>query len=112
MRNPTLGSLGNYSGRHPTEDQSMASRAKRPAKRKASAKKPARRKVVTKKIAKKQGSAIRAAKKTARSMAKSARQKTTAVKKASKGMVRRAIEAIADVAAPLLPGASERPKSE
>ena len=100
--NPTIGSPGNYSKRRPTEDQSMAKKAKRPAKRKASAKK----------VGKKLSSTGKAAKKTARSVVKSARKKTAAAKKAGKGIIRRAIKAITDVAAPLLPGSTPEKPNE
>ncbi len=85
----------------------MASKAKQPAKRKAIAKRAARRKV-----AKKQGAGLKSVKKTARAIAKSASQKTTATKKAGKGFVRRAIKAITGAVAPLLPGSTaNKPKS-
>ena len=87
----------------------MARKANRPAKKKASAKKPAKKKVG----AKKQSSAVKAVKKTARAVVKSARQKTAAATKSGKGFVRRAVEAIAQAAAPLLPGsAEEKPKGD
>jgi hypothetical protein len=105
---PAIGSRGNYPRRHLTEDQSMATKAKRPAKRKASAKKAAKRSVGTKKVAK----AVKTARKTARSVVKSARQNTMAARKTGKGIVRRAIKAIAGAAAPLLPGsAGNKPPS-
>ena len=106
------GSRRNYSERRPTEDQSMATKAKRPAKKKASAKKPAKRKVSAKKVAKKKSSAVKTARKAARSVVKSARQNTMAAKKAGKGIVRRAIKAITDAAAPLLPGNAPEKSNE
>lgn len=76
-------------------------------------KKAAKKKVGVKKFAKKQSSTVRAVKKTARAFVKSARRKTTASKKAGKGLVRRAVEAIAQVAAPLMPGSEPgKPKVE
>ena len=75
----------------------MARKVKRPAKKKAGAKK----------AAKIQG------RKTARKPAKPVRRKTVAKKPAKKGILRRAVEAIAQAAAPILPGGtSEKPKSD
>jgi hypothetical protein len=80
----------------------MARKAKRPVKRRTAAKKPARKKGSAKKV-----------KKTVRAAVKSARRKTTAAKKAGKGIVRRAVEAIAQAAAPLMPSsATEKPKDD
>jgi hypothetical protein len=91
----------------------MARKAKRPAKKKASAKKPAKKKVGAKKLARKQSSTVKAVKKTARAVVKSTSQKTAAAAKSGKGFVRRAVEAIAQAAAPLLPGsAAEKPSVE
>ena len=109
---PTIGSRGNYPKRHPTEDQSMATKAKRPAKRKASAKKPAKRRVGAKKVARKQSAAVKTARKTAQLVVKSARRNTKVAKKAGKGIVRRAIKAIAGAAAPLLPGSAPEKSNE
>jgi hypothetical protein len=89
------------------EEQIMASKAKRPVKRKAIAKKAARRK-----IAGKQGVGIKSTRKAARAVVKSASQKTAAAKKAGKGIVRRAIKAVTRTVTPLLPGsAAGKPKS-
>ena len=91
----------------------MARKAKRPAKKKTSAKKPAKKKVSAKKLAKKQSHTVKAVKKTARAVVKSARLKAAAATKASKGFVRRAVDAIAHAAAPLLPGSGdEKPKGD
>ncbi len=85
----------------------MASKAKRPVKRKAIAKKAARRKA-----ARKQGAGIKSVKKTARAVVKSASQKSAAAKKPGTGFVRRAIKAVTGAVAPLLPGsAADKPKS-
>lgn len=85
----------------------MASKAKKPAKRKAIAKRAAKRKV-----AKKQGADLKSIKKRARAVVKSASQKTTAAKKAGKGFVRRAIKAVTGAVAPLLPGSTaDKPES-
>ena len=89
----------------------MARKAKRTAKRKASTKKPAKKKVGARKVAKKQIRKAKTVGKTVRAVVKSARRKTTAATKAGKGIVRRAVEAIAQVAAPLLPGSTDdKPK--
>jgi hypothetical protein len=84
-----------------TKEQTMASKAKQPVKRKAIAKKAARRKV-----AKKQSAGLKSAKKTARAVVKSASKKTIAAKKAGQGFVRRAIKAVTGAVAPLLPGST------
>jgi hypothetical protein len=84
----------------------MATKAKRPAKKKAIAKKAAKRSVRAKKGAKKPGSAVKTARRTARSMLKSARQNTMAATKTGKGIVRRTIRAITGAAAPLMPGST------
>jgi hypothetical protein len=79
----------------------MARKVKRPATKKAGAKKPAKAK----------SRKIKPVKKTARKITKT--RKTTAAKKAGKGFVRRIVEAIAEVAAPILPGsATEKPKTD
>ncbi|MGH6908497.1 MAG: hypothetical protein ACREDX_11635 [Aestuariivirga sp.] len=53
------------------------------------------------------------AKKSARKAAKPARRKTAARKPARKGIIRRAVDAITQAAAPMMPGsASEEPKNE
>ena len=89
----------------------MARKANRPVKKKVSAKKPAK-KVSSKKSAKKKTSYVNAVKKTARTAVKSVRQTTSAAKKAGKRIVRRAVEAVANVAAPLMPGGGdEKPKA-
>jgi hypothetical protein len=91
----------------------MARKAKRPVKRKTSAKKPAKKKGGVRKVAKRNSRKIKAVKKTARAVAKSVRQKTIATKKAGKGIVRRAVEAVAQAVAPLLPGgATDKPKGD
>lgn len=91
----------------------MARKVKRPVKKKASAKKVAKKKVGSKKVAKSQIRKIKAVKKTVRAVVKSARRKTAAATKAGKGIVSRAVEAITQVAAPLLPGsATEKPKDD
>jgi hypothetical protein len=59
--------------------------------------------VAAKKPAKK-GSAVKAAKKSARAFVKAAGKKATAARKSGKKMVDRAIKAIADIAAPIIPG--------
>jgi hypothetical protein len=91
----------------------MARKAKRPVKKKVSAKRPATKKVSAKKSGKKNTSRVKAVKKTARAAVKSVRQTTAAAKKAGKGIVRRAVEAVANLAAPLLPGGGdEKPKAD
>ena len=88
-------------------------KAKRPVKKKVSAKRPAKKKVSAKKSAKKKTSRVKAVKKTARAAVKSVRQTTAVAKKAGKRLVMRAVEAVANVAAPLLPGGGdEKPKSD
>ena len=89
----------------------MASKAKRPVKKKTVARKPAKRKVGAKKVAKRQSRRIAAAKKTVRGAVKSAGETATAATETGKGLVRRAVDAIAQAAAPLIPGnATEKPK--
>ena len=91
----------------------MARKAKRPAKKKAVAKKPAKKKVGNKKIAKSQNRRIAAVKKSVHAVVKSARKKATAATKPGKGFVRRAVDAIAQAAAPFLTGnATEKPKDD
>ncbi len=85
----------------------MARKASRTTKKKASAKKPGKKKVNAKKSAKKKTSTVKAVKRTARAVVKSVRRKTIAAKKAGKGFVRRAVDAIAQAAAPLLPGSGD-----
>ena len=95
------------------KEQIMARKIKRTAKRRASARKPARKKVSARKVAKKQIRRAKTVGKTVRAAVKSARRKTAAATKAGKGIVRRAVEAIAQVAAPLLPGSTdEKPKDD
>jgi hypothetical protein len=79
----------------------MAARAKRSANRKVSARKPA-----------KKSAGIKSARKTASKIVKSASKKTTVVVKSGKGLMRRAVDAIAQVAAPLMPGSAERKSKE
>jgi hypothetical protein len=87
----------------------MARKASRPVKKKPSAKKAGKRKI----SAKKGSSTVKAVKKTARAVVKSARRKTAAATKSGKGFVRRAVEAIEQAAAPLMPSSStEKPKGE
>lgn len=86
----------------------MAKKAKKPAKK--SKAKPAR-KVATKKSAKKPArktSTVKAVKKSARAFVKAAGKKTTAAKKSGKKLVSRAIKAIADIAAPIIPGGESK----
>ena len=85
----------------------MARKAKRPVKKKVSAKRPAKKKVSSKTSGKKKTSRVTAVKKTARATVRSVRQTTAAVNKAGKRIVRRAVEAVANVAAPLLPGGGD-----
>ena len=82
-------------------------------KKKMRAKRPAKKKVSAKKSAKKKTSRVKAVKKTARAAVKSVRQTTVAAKKAGTRIVRRAVEAVATVAAPLMPGGGdEKPKAD
>lgn len=75
------------------------------------AKKPAKKKAGAKKAAKSSSRKTKSAKKTSRKPVKAARRKTAAKKPARKGIVRRAVEAIAQAAAPILPGGtSEKPE--
>lgn len=91
----------------------MARKAKRPTKKKASAKKPAKKKVGAKKSVKTKTSTVKAVKKTARAVVESARQKTAAATKSGKGFLRRAVDAVTQVAAPLMPGGGdEKPKGD
>jgi hypothetical protein len=91
----------------------MARKATKTSKRKASVRKPVKKKVGAKKSAKKKTFTVKGVKKTARAAVKSVRQTTTAAQKAGKGIVRRAVEAVANVAAPLLPGGGdEKPKAD
>jgi hypothetical protein len=86
-----------------TGNRTMAKKAKKVAGKKAQGKKPAKKKVAAKKTAKRTYS-VKAAKKTARAFVKAAGKRTTAATKSGKKMVSRAIKAIADVAAPIIPG--------
>ena len=91
----------------------MVRKAKKPAKKKTSAKRPAKKKASAKKVAKKQIRKVKSVRKTTLTAAQVIRRKTIAAKKAGKGIVRRAVEAIAQVAAPLLPGsATEKPEGD
>jgi hypothetical protein len=63
--------------------------------------------VAAKKPAKKTYS-MKAAKKSARAFVKAAGKKTTAAKKSGKKIVRRAIQAIADIAAPIILGGESK----
>ena len=65
----------------------MAKRAKKPAKK---------------------TSRVKAVKKSARAFVKAAGKKTTAAKKSGTKMVRRAIKAIVDIAAPIIPGGESK----
>lgn len=85
-----------------TGELNMA-KAKKTAGKKLKAKKPAKKKVAAKKTAKKIYS-VKAAKKTARAFVKAAGKRTAAAKKSGTKLVRRAIKAVADVAAPIIPG--------
>ena len=79
----------------------MARKVKRPVKKKANVKKPAKKKVSAKKSAKTKTSTVKAVKKTA------------AATKSGKGFVRRVVDAVAQMAAPLLPGSGdEKPKGD
>ena len=86
----------------------MATKAKKPAKKKVKAKTPGGKKSVKKKVAgekpARKTSTVKAVKKTAQAFVKAAGKKTSAAKKSGKKMVKRAIKAIADIAAPILPG--------
>jgi hypothetical protein len=86
-----------------TGEVDMAKKAKKSVGKKTKAKKPAKKKVAAKKTAKKTYS-VKAAKKTARAFVKAAGKKTSAVRKSGTKLVRRAIKAVADVAAPIIPG--------
>lgn len=83
----------------------MAKKAKKTAKKsgvKKPPKKAAKKKLTVKKVVKKQGSQRGAVKKTSQSPVK--RSKPTAqVSETNKGLVSRAVEAIREVAAPLMP---------
>jgi hypothetical protein len=81
----------------------MARKAKRPAKKTATVKKSVRT----------QSSAAKVVKNPPRTVVKSARQNTAAATKSEKGFVRRAVEAIAQAAAPFMPGSAEvKPKGD
>ena len=80
----------------------MAKKVKKAAGKKAKVKKPAKKKAVVKKSGKKTYT-LKAAKKTARAFVKAAGKKTEAAKKSGKKLVRRAIKAVADIAAPIIP---------
>ena len=84
-------------------NRKMVKKAKKAAGKKSPVKKPSRKKVAARKSGKKTYS-VKAAKKTARAFVKAAGQRTTAATKSGKKMVSRAIKAIADVAAPIIPG--------
>ena len=86
-----------------TGELNMAKKAKKTAGKKAKAKKPAKKKVAVKKPAKKTYS-VKAVKKTARAFVKAAGKRTSAAKKSGTKLVRRAIKAVVDVAAPIIPG--------
>jgi hypothetical protein len=91
----------------------MARKVKRPVRKKTSAKRPAKKKVSAKKSAKKKTSRVKAIKKTARAAIKSVRKTTAAAQKVGTRIVKRAVEAVATVAAPLMPGGGdEKPKSD
>jgi hypothetical protein len=91
----------------------MAKKAKKPAGKKAKARKPAGKKPAKKKVAaKKKTSTVRAAKKSARAFVKAAGKKATAARKSGKKMVSRAIKAIADIAAPIIPGGETKSKRQ
>jgi hypothetical protein len=95
------------------KEKAMARKAMQTSKKKVSAKRPAKKKVSAKKSVKKKTSRVKAVKKTVRAAVKSARQTTAAAKKAGTRIVRRAVEAVANVAAPLLPGGGvEKPKAD
>ena len=84
----------------------MAKKAKKAAK-KVGAKKPpkkaAKKKMTVKKVAKKQSSKRSAVKKTSRATVKRSKPKAP-VTEPNKGFVSRAVDAIKEVAAPLMPG--------
>ncbi len=81
----------------------MAKKAKKTVGKKAKLKKPAKKMVAAKKTAKKTYS-VKAAKKTARAFVKAAGKRTSAARKSGSKLVRRAIQAVVDVAAPIIPG--------
>lgn len=81
----------------------MAKKAKKTAAKTARAKKPVKKKVAAKRPAKKSYS-VKAAKKSARAFVKAAGKRTAAAKKSGTKMVRRAIQAVVEVAAPIIPG--------
>jgi uncharacterized phage protein gp47/JayE len=89
------------------KEKAMARKAKRPVKKKVSAKKPAKKQVSAKKSVQKKTSRVTAVKKTARAAVKSVRKTTAAARKAGTRIVRRAVEVVATVAAPLMPGGGD-----
>ena len=84
-------------------NEKMAQKSRKTAGKKVKVKKPAKKKVVAKKTGKKTYS-VKAAKKTARAFVKAAGKRATAAKKSGKKLVRRAIKAVVDIAAPIIPG--------
>ena len=89
----------------------MASKAKRSVKKKTVARKPAKKKVSVKKVAKGKSRRIAVAKKAVRRVVKSAGETAATATETGKGLVRRAVDAITQAAAPLIPGnATEKPK--
>ena len=87
----------------------MARKAMKSVAKKATAKTTAKKKVRAKKAPKVQNRRIAAAKKTVRSAGKSARKKAITTTKTGKGLVGRAVDAVAQAAAPLLPGNVDKP---
>jgi hypothetical protein len=99
----------------PKSTSKAAKKITRPVKKvtKKATRKVAPKKVAAKKIAKKKRAGVKTVRTTAGSLVQSARVHAAAAAEAGKDMMKRAIDAVAEVAAPLIPGSTgDKPKDD